>query len=195
VGRSMFNENNEKVFPYQVNAIMPIIGLNYGNIMVPSTVKLTKEDVATCVKKVPVFRRFKNGKLVKVTISSIDRLHNEEYMSEKEYEEYLDKQADNRGKVTDNIVKENIIEEPKKETSVVNTEEPKEIPVVEPVVEEADTVNINDQTEEPVVETTVENINDEEISENVTESDNSEETNKNEYNHNNRYNGKKKHNR
>jgi hypothetical protein len=41
----MLNENNEVVFPYQVNTIMPILGLSCGTIMVPSTVKLTKEDV------------------------------------------------------------------------------------------------------------------------------------------------------
>ena len=195
----MLNENNDIVFPYQVNTVMPITGLSCGNIMVPSTVKLTKEDVAICIKKAPVFRRFQNRKLERVTISSIDRLHNEEYMTEEEYEEYKDKLADNRGKVTDNIVKEDIVVEPIKEE--VPVEEPKkEIPAVEPIVEEADTIKdeVNDQTEESIEETAEENINDEEISEDVTETEsdnNSEETDKNEYNHNNRYNNKKKHNR
>ena len=176
----MTNENNEVVFPYQVNTIMPITGLSFGNLMVPSTAKLTKEDVAICIKKAPVFRRFQNGKLERVTISSIDRLHNEKFMSEEEYEEFLDKQSDNRGKVYDNTIKE----EPKKE-----------IPVVESVIKEADTAEDEntDQTETITVETTVKNINDEGISEDVTESVNDEDK-KNEYNQY-RYNNKKKHNR
>ena len=45
----MLNENNEVVFNYQVNTIMPIIGLSVGNLMVPSTAKLTKEDVLICI--------------------------------------------------------------------------------------------------------------------------------------------------
>ena len=54
-------ENNETRFPYQVNTIMPITGLSIGNLLVPRTEKLTKEDVLICIKKAPVFRRFSDG--------------------------------------------------------------------------------------------------------------------------------------
>lgn len=195
----MLDENNNVVFPYQVNTIMPITGLSIGSIMVPSTVKLTKEDVTICIKKAPVFRRFQNGKLVRVTVSSIDRLHNENLMTDKEYEDFLDKQADKRGKVSEvakEVKKEKpVVEEPVKEEAPVVEEPVEEIPVEEVKVEEADTAmdEIVDQTEEPVAETTEDIINDEGISEDVTESVDSEESSKN--NQKNRYNNKKKHNR
>lgn len=195
----MLDENNNVVFPYQVNTIMPITGLSIGSIMVPSTVKLTKDDVIICIKKAPVFRRFQNGKLVRVTISSVDRLHNENLMSDKEYEDFIDKQSDKRGKVSDVEVKKEkpvVKEEPVKEEAPVVEEPVEEIPVEEVKVEEADTAmdEITDQTEEPVTETTEDIINDEGISEDVTESVDSEESSKSNQK-NNRYNNKKKHNR
>ena len=187
----MLNENNQVVFPYQVNAIMPITGLSIGNLMVPSTVKITKEDVEICIKKVPVFRRFKNGKLVRVTSSSIDRLHNEEFMTEEEYEAHIDKLADNRGKVEAvNVLYGEGIVIDKNPPSLIAEENKKETEV-ESVVEEADTLikdEYNDQTEKVTNEASGEIVNDEGISEDVTEEK------KNEYNHN-RYTNKKKHNR
>lgn len=193
------NENNEVVFPYQVNTIMPITGLSIGNIMVPSTVKLTKSDVEICLRKAPTFRRFQNGKLVRVTLSSIDRLHNEKFMDEKEYEEYIDKLEDHRGKV------EVSISVPNEGGIVINNNPPsmyqeikKEEPVAELTVEEADTTKdeIADQTEVTADEVTVEDVNDEGISEEVTEdSVSTDDQNKNDYNNHNSYKNKKKHNR
>ena len=188
MGRSMINENNEVVFSYQVNTIMPITGLSCGNLMVPSTAKLTKEDVLICLKKAPVFRRYTNRKLERVTISNLDRLHNEEYMTKEEYEAFLEKQGDNRGKV---VVEVPVVEE-KKETQPV--QDVKETVTPEPK-EEAETVA---QTETIVEEVTDNNVNDEEVSENVTETpvDVVEETEENSDNNNQkyRYNNKKKHN-
>lgn len=188
----MFNENNEEVFPYQVNTIMPILGLSVGNIMVPSTVKLTKEDVRMCLPKAPVFRRFSNGKLERVSISSVDRLHNEKFMTEKEYEEFLDKQNDNRGKVyeTAPVVEEKEEKEPELEVEVNEPVVEEEVTVEESTTVEAETVEEAAQTEEVVEESTEENVNDEEISEEVTEEVVEERNNRN-----NRYNNKKKHNR
>ena len=181
----MSNENNNVVYPYQVNAIMPITGLSIGTIMVPSTVKLTKEDVSICLNKAPVFRRFGNGKLVRVSISTLDRLHNEEFMTPEEYEAFVDKQNNTRGKVTMVETKE---EEPKKETVEIKVEPVvKEETVEEPAETTAQTENIVEE------ETTVENVNDEEISENVTEDNVNEETD--DRKNYNRYNNKKKHNR
>lgn len=196
----MINENNEIVFPYQVNTIMPIIGLSCGNLMVPATAKLTKEDVLICLKKAPVFRRFSSNKLERVTISNLDRLHNEEFMTEAEYEAFLDKQGDVRGKVAEAPV----VEE-KKETEPVKVEEP--VPAVEEVkvetvteesvVEEAETVEEIAQTEDTIEDEVAENISDEKVSEDVTEEapEVVEETNSDENHRNNRYNNKKKHNR
>jgi hypothetical protein len=199
----MINENNEIVFPYQVNTIMPIIGLSCGDLMVPTTAKLTKEDVLICLKKAPVFRRFSSSKLERVTISNLDRLHNEEFMTEAEYEAFLDKQGDVRGKVAETPV----VEE-KKETEPVKVEvEEEPVPVVEEakvetvteesVVEEAETVEETAQTEDTIEEEVTENINDEKVSEDVTEEapEVVEETNSDENHRNNRYNNKKKHNR
>ena len=194
------NENNEVVFPYQVNTIMPITGLSIGNIMVPSTVKLTKGDVEICLRKAPTFRRFQNGKLVRVTLSSIDRLHNEKFMNEKEYEEYIDKLEDNRGKVeafSVSMPNEGEIAIDKNPPSMYE-EIKKEIPVTELNVEEADTAKdeIVDQTEVTADEVTVEDVNDEGISEEVTEdSVSTDDQNKNDYNNHNGYKNKKKHNR
>lgn len=204
----MNEEINNEVFSYQVNTIMPIIGLSCGTIMVPSTVKLTKEDVLVCLKKAPVFRRFVNRKLERVTISNIDRLHNENYMTEEEYEEFLDKQNDNRGKVSEApvveekkepepepVVEETPVEEPVEETPVV--EEVKEESVTEDsMIEETETVEEAAQIEDTIEEEVTESINDEEVSEDVTETpDLVEETDSENKVHNNRYNNKKKHNR
>lgn len=182
----MINENNEVVFSYQVNTIMPIIGLSCGNLMVPSTAKLTKEDVLICLKKAPVFRRFGSSKLERVTISNLDRLHNEEFMTEAEYEAFLEKQGDNRGKV----VEAPIVEE-KKETKPVVEEVKVEEPVAETNVEEAETIAQTETIDEKVTD----DINDEKVSENVTETpvDMVDESGKN--NQNYRYTNKKKHNR
>ena len=194
----MINENNEIVFPYQVNTIMPIIGLSCGNLMVPATAKLTKEDVLICLKKAPVFRRFSSNKLERVTISNLDRLHNEEFMTEAEYEVFLDKQGDARGKVAEIPV----VEE-KKETEPVKVEVKEEpVPVVEEVkvetvteesvVEEAETVEEIAQTEDAIEDEVAENISDVEVSEDVTAAS---EQMVNDSKENKRYNNKKKHNR
>lgn len=117
----------EERYPYQVNAVMPIIGLSIGTIKVPCTQELTKEDVLICLKKAPVFRRFTNGIKERVGIDNIDRLHRENYMTKEEFE-----------KINSNSVPEEVakVEEPTKE---VVEPEPEVIPDIveeEPVVEE-----------------------------------------------------------
>jgi hypothetical protein len=179
----MLNENNIEVFNYQVNTIMPITGLSIGNIMVPSTVKLTKEDVLKCLEKAPVFRRFNNTKLIRVTVSNLDRLHNEKFMTESEYEEFVDKLSDARG-----IVEIPSTIEEKKETGAVGIKE--NIVAEEPVVE-AETIA---QTEEQAEATLV---NDEGVSEEDEPVAGNEEdtTVENNSDRNYRHNNKKKHNR
>ena len=181
------NEVLEEVYSYQVNTRMPIMGLSIGTLKVPTTAKLTKEDVLICVKKAPVFRRFAADDKERVGIGNIDRLHRAEHLTEKEYEALVDKENDNRGKVSEAPVEEKketpVVEEPKKEEVIPEVKE-------EPVVEEEST---------PVVEETetTEEVNEkEEVSEEVTEETTEVEGSSTEENNNkNRYYNKKKHNR
>lgn len=174
-------EENE-VFAYQVNTRMPIMGLSIGNLRSPKTVELTKEDVLICLKKAPVFRRFKTGKMERVNTANLDRLHREDFIDEAEYEKLLDK----RGNVGE--VKEEEVVEEKKETTPVVEEKPKE-------------KAIEDVKEEVIPEEEKENdINDEKISEEVVveeaqEEVKSEEPTDNNYQNNNYNKNKKKHNR
>ena len=184
--------NNEilgEVYSYQVNTRMPIMGLSIGILKVPATVKLTKEDVLICVKKAPVFRRFAADDKERVGIGNIDRLHRAEHLTEKEYEALVEKENDNRGKVSEAPVKEEkketlVVKEPKKEEPIaIGEPEAKETVVEEstPVVEETETteeVNEKEEVSEEVVEETTE------VEESSTEDNNK-----------NRYYNKKKHNR
>lgn len=175
------NEILEEVYPYQVNTRMPIVGLTIGTLKVPTTAKLTKEDVLICMKKAPVFRRFSNGLKERVSTNNIDRLHREEFISAEEYEKMIDKENDHRGEVKIEEKKEipvaeapKVVEELRKEEPVVEEIKP-EIPVVEEVKEE----EINKI---------------EDVSEEVTEEAAEVEPKSTEENRNNRYNNKKKHN-
>ena len=161
----------EEVYAYQVNTRMPIVGLSIGILKVPTTVKLTKEDVLICVKKAPVFRRFSNSDKERVGIGNIDRLHRAEHLTEEEYQKMIDKENDNRGKVSQTPVEE------KKETVV-------EQPVQTEVVEDNTSNEIIDKTpEEPIV--IEEKVN-------IESNDNQNKSNDNYKNH--YYNNKKKHN-
>lgn len=117
----------EERYPYQVNTIMPIIGLSIGTIKVPCTQELTKEDVLICLKKAPVFRRFTNGIKERVGIDNIDRLHRENYMTKEEFE-----------KINSNSVPEEVVKVEDQIKEVVEPE-PEVIPDIveeEPVAEE-----------------------------------------------------------
>ena len=111
----------EERYMYQVNTIMPILGLSIGTIKVPTSQNLTKDDVLICLKKAPVFRRFSDGNKERVGIDNIDRLHRENYMTVEEYNEYL-------ANKTNDIVEEKV-EEP-----VVEESEPEVAPIVEELV-------------------------------------------------------------
>lgn len=183
--------NNEilgEVYSYQVNTRMPIMGLSIGILKVPATVKLTKEDVLICVKKAPVFRRFAADDKERVGIGNIDRLHRAEHLTEKEYEALVEKENDNRGKVSVEEKKETpVVEEPKKEEVIPEVKE--EFKVEETVVEETPVVDETETTDEEVNEK-------EEVSEEVTEETTEvEESSTEEENNKNRYYNKKKHNR
>lgn len=185
------NEVLEEVYSYQVNTRMPIVGLSVGTLKVPATMKLTKEDVLICVKKAPVFRRFSASDRERVGIGNIDRLHRAEHLSEEEYEAMIDKNNDNRGKVSESQVEE------KKEIPVVE-EEPKveEAPVIEEIKVEEPVVEESTPVVEETPETTEEVNEVKEVSEEVTEeSTETEDESVEENNKNNGYNNKKKHRR
>ena len=179
----------EEVYPYQVNTRMPIVGLTIGILKVPATVKLTKEDVIICMKKAPVFRRYSNGIKERVSISNIDRLHREDFISEEDYNKMIDKENDHRGEVR----------EVEKETPVVVEEKIEEVaPIVEPETVEEPNEGIEVPVgEEATLEVSEEEINKiEDVSEEVTENNEASKEEEKSYNNNtNRYNNKKKHNR
>jgi hypothetical protein len=187
-------ENNEvleeEVYSYQVNTRMPIVGLSVGTLKVPATMKLTKEDVLICVKKAPVFRRFSASDRERVGIGNIDRLHRAEHLTEEEYEAMIDKNNDNRGKVSESQVEE------KKETPVVKEEPKVEAPVIEEIKVEEPVVEESTPVVEEKPEATEEVNEVEEVSEDVTEDSTEVETESAEENNkNNSYYNKKKHRR
>ena len=174
----------EDKFMYQVNAIMPILGLSIGTIKVPTSQNLTKEDVLICIKKAPVFRRFSDGTKERVGIDNIDRLHREKYMTVEEYNEYLANKTDDvvEEKVEEPIVEESALVEEVAEEETVEEEEVF-IPVpevtteednVEPVIEE-------ESIEEDVVANELFESSDNEIKDEVTDDD---EDNSNGYQNN-----------
>lgn len=92
----------EKKFLYSVNPRRVI--KNVADIPAIRTSKslfLDKEEVLKCIKCGTVYRRFSADDIVKVTPATLDRLHREEFMSEKEYAEYLaNSQGKDRGTIT-----------------------------------------------------------------------------------------------
>lgn len=147
----------EERYMYQVNTRLPIT-LSVGSLRSPKSVLLTKEDVLYALGKAVLFRRF-SDRLEKVTTGNVDRLHNEQFMTEEEYEDFLIKQGDNRGRVVapetpKEVVPEVKVEETVKAEPVVDVT-PIETPVEEikedttPTVDETETV---EAPNEPAVE-------------------------------------------
>lgn len=102
----------EVTYLYTVNPRKIIKGISGVNILrTPKSLQLTKEDVYTCLKSASVYRRFANEDLIKrVTTGNVDRLHNEKYMTDEEYKEYLISQSSAPQKTV------TVHEEEKKET-------------------------------------------------------------------------------
>ena len=108
----------------------------------PKSLYLDKDQVAICLKYGSVYRRFANeNRNERVTISNLDRLHNEKFMTEEEFEKFkLSKIADNRGSITNGQP----VVPAKDEQSDINVDEEK---VEEVKVEETATTN-EDQKKE-----------------------------------------------
>lgn len=164
-------------FTYVVNPRRPIRGIqDLPAIKGSRTIKLTKEEVLTCMACGPVYRRFANESIQeRVTAANLDRLHNEKFISEREF---------NGGSKIPVVKSSNKLEEePTVEEKVEQkpapevTEEVKE-EVVEETVVENNTENIEVKDEVESVETVEETTEKEEVSsEEVVEADSSEEEN------------------
>ena len=83
----------EERFTYTVNPRRPIRNLIKGKTIVRSeNLSLTKSEVLFCLKFGPVYRKFyKSNKLERVLPSNLDRLHRKDYLTEKEYNNLLEK--------------------------------------------------------------------------------------------------------
>ena len=94
--------NEESVFLYTVNPRKVITGLSGVNtIRTSKSLFLTKEDVKICLQKATVYRRFANeGINERVNVGNIDRLHRENYVSEKDWDAMQAKEmSEGHGKV------------------------------------------------------------------------------------------------
>ena len=91
----------ESTYLYSVHPKKIIKGLLEQPIRTARSLYLTKEQVKVCLKYGSVYRRFANeNKIERVLISNIDRLHNEKFMTESEYEQYKKSLTDSmRGSV------------------------------------------------------------------------------------------------
>ena len=95
-------DNKELVFLYTVNPRKVITGLSGVNaIRTAKSLFLTKEDVKICLQKATVYRRFASeGINERVTVGNIDRLHRENYVSEKDWDTMQAKEmSEGHGKV------------------------------------------------------------------------------------------------
>lgn len=165
---------------YSVNPKKPIRTIKGVPVLrTPKSLQLTKEDVKECLKYGSVYRRFANeNRIERVTINSVDRLHNAKFMTEEEYEAFLQANIDSKtGTVINTQVTEEAVEE-----KVINPE---------PVIEEP-VVEVEEETEESLV--IEDEVYDETVSEDVIgeveEESPVEEPKKQHENHKN-YSGKK----
>lgn len=171
---------------YSVNPKKPIRTIKGVPVLrTPKSLQLTKEDVIECLKYGSVYRRFANeNRIERVTINSVDRFHNAKFMTEEEYEAFLQANIDNK---TGTVINTQVVEEPVEEKVTVQ-----ESVVEEPVVEETLVEEDVEETEESLV--IEDEVFDDEISEDavdeVEEEAPVEEPKKQHENHKN-YSGKK----
>lgn len=143
----------EKTYLYSVNPRRTVTGLkNVKAFRSPKSLFLTLDDVKECLKNASVHRRFANeGIFEKVTIGNCERLHNDRFMTEEEYEEFKKNQlSKNSATVKAQPKQEEVkkVEAPKVEEKVV--EEKKET-VVEEVVDNID-AEIYESDEDETIE-------------------------------------------
>ena len=130
--------NANERFLYEIRPIKPIKDLIPGKgIKAPCSMQLTKEEALHCMKYGSVYRNFSDSGMnpIRVTGSTIDRLHNIKFISEDEWMKKIGKK---------------IVSEQQEEESTVEKTPVEEVPVITEEVEENTIVE-----ETPVVEETV----------------------------------------
>lgn len=117
--------NANERFLYEIRPIKPIKDLIPGKgIKAPCSMQLTKEEALHCMKYGSVYRNFSDSGMnpIRVTGSTIDRLHNAKFISEDEWMKKIGKE---------------IVSEQQEEESTVEETHVEEVPVTtEEVVEE-----------------------------------------------------------
>ena len=151
-------DNKELAFLYTVNPRKVITGLSGVNaIRTAKSLFLTKEDVKICLQKATVYRRFANeGINERVNVGNIDRLHRENYVSEKDWEAVQAKEmSEGHGKVEvpaedpDTVINENlepVIEVPVESPDLRKNDDEVAAPVVSNVETAQSEDNENKQT-------------------------------------------------
>ena len=170
---------------YSVNPHKPIILPNTMPIRNPKSLYLTLDEVKTCLKRGAVYRRFADiGINERVTVLNAERLHNEKFMTEEEYAQFLeDNVAYKRGTISEKVEKKAeeapVESETVEEADNVEDDKAEEAPVKsetvetpDETVEEADTTTEDDEVEEaPVESETVETPETVEEADTTTEED------------------------
>lgn len=139
--------DSEVKYLYSVNPkriIRTLCGVSLNPpIRSPRSLRLSLEEAKECLKYGSVYRRFANEqKNERVLIGNIERLHNEKFMTEEEYSEFLRKEqlksTDNRGKVVNDTAKDEDVEEQSEsgKTEESEVETPVEDNTTESVTEE-----------------------------------------------------------
>ena len=125
-------------------------------IRTPRSIMLSKEQVIKCLKIAAVYRRFPDRN-EKVISTNVDRLHNEVYMTEEEYEEFLNPEENNTPDLEVRDHRGTVINTPLMEVS--SEEEKEEEPEVEPDKEQVIAETISEE-ENQVIESTEEESSD-----------------------------------
>ena len=135
---------SEAKFRYEIHPRIPMRNVLDKAIIKPTTVELTLDQVKECLKYGPVYRRFNADHIEKVTLFTIDALHQEKFDPEAVANSKVAKEPPAPKKVTIKFKEEpkpQPITEEKKEESASAVEESKaEEPTVEEVKEEAPVV-------------------------------------------------------
>lgn len=147
-----------KSYLYSVHPKRIIKGLESVDVIrAPKSLYLTLEDVKKCIRLGTVYRRFSSSDIARVNTANVERLHNEKYMNEDEYKQFLIAQS-SAGQQT--VTKHEDAKQPeheKKETRPVVNEEKK--------VESDSVVNPTDENklEEPVEEKKAEEVKSDDV--------------------------------
>lgn len=132
-------------FRYEVRPFAPIRDLIPGKLLrVPFTTDLTKEEVLHCMHFGPVFRKFPDNTVIRVTGDNLDSLHRESLNEEK---------TDTPSTHTEKVVEEQIQESvaaPEPKTDALTEEKVDETPEVEEETPDDDVEDNSETAEEDV---------------------------------------------